>query len=387
VPARERLRIVHVTPHPWGGPDEINDYAGHLARELGRRGHDVVHVASDADADGAGESERNGYRLVRVPSINALERLDVPYPLVGRGLVRALQSPVAAADVVHAHGFLYLTTLCALWLARRGPHAPVRVVTEHVGHVEYDSKVLDAAESAAIATVGRWALRSADAIVAYNDRVAAELAKLVPERRVQFIGNGVDAERFRPGTQRERAALRAAEGWDDRPRVLYVGRVVAKKGIDLVLDVADRTAGSFEFVVVGPGTSPRASGENVHILGPRSRERVAELYRAADVLLLPSRNEGFPLVAQEAMASGLPVVLCADPSYGAHLDGAGPGALLVECEVDALRAALHAVLDDPASRAEASAAARAHATRAFSWTAVVDDHEALYERLVRERRR
>ncbi len=45
MPPRERLRIVHVTPHPWGGPDEINDYAGHLARELSRRGHDVVVVA------------------------------------------------------------------------------------------------------------------------------------------------------------------------------------------------------------------------------------------------------------------------------------------------------------------------------------------------------
>ena len=176
-----------------------------------------------------------------MPALNALERrLDVPYPFFGPGLLRALRRELRGADVVHAHGFLYLPSVIGLQLAKRASASPVRVLTEHVGHVAYESKLLDGLESLSIATLGRASARAAEEIVVLNARVGEQMASLAPGRRIDFIPNGVDVGRFRPAEEEERAALRAELGWvDGVPRVLFVGRLVAKKGIALALSVAD----------------------------------------------------------------------------------------------------------------------------------------------------
>jgi D-inositol-3-phosphate glycosyltransferase len=382
------LRIVFLShyalPHVGGIETAIDG----LATELARRGHEVVHVTSNAGFSESA-SPRGAYRVVRVPALNTLERrLDVPYPFFGRKLVTVLRSELRAADVVHAHGFLYQTSVTAMLLSRLGleNERSARVLTEHVGHVHYESRLIDGLESLAIATVGRWTVRSVDAIVVYNGRVAGEIVQLAPGRRVHFIGNGVDSRRFRPPDESERAALRREAGWSDGlPRVLFVGRLVAKKGVDLVLSVADLARNDLEIVLVGPGTPKNASSRNVRLLGVQPPERLAKLYRAGDVLLLPSRGEGFPLVVQEAMASGLPVVMCADPSYAHHLDGAGEGVRLVDPDAEALTAAIRSLVRSHEDWRTASRAARDHAQRAYSWTRVADEHEALYERVCRDR--
>jgi D-inositol-3-phosphate glycosyltransferase len=261
-------------------------------------------------------------------------------------------------------------------MARRG-----RVLTEHVGHVLYESRVLDRGEALAIATLGRVAARRADVLVHYNDKVAEELRGLAPGTPIVRIGNGVDTELFHPPRDGERARLRSELGWDERPRVLFVGRLVAKKGVDVALSAAAAADGGFELVLVGPGDPPKPVPAGATLLGPLPRERVAEVYRAADAFLLPSRGEGFPLTVQEAMASGLPVVLADDPGYRSHLEGAGDGAHLRSPDGAAMAQLLREIAGDPDRRERAGAHAAAHARRAFSWTAVTDAHERLYSEL------
>ena len=87
--------------------------------------------------------------------------------------------------------------------------------------------------------------------------------------------------------------------------------------------------------MAGPGEAPPLP-RNVVALGELPPDRIAELYRAADFLLLPSTGEGFPLTAQEALASGLPIVLADDPAYQLYLDGAPDGVLRVERTAGAL---------------------------------------------------
>jgi glycosyltransferase involved in cell wall biosynthesis len=321
-----------------------------------------------------------------VPALNALEWLDVPYPLFGPGLLRVLRRELRQADVVHAHGFLYLPSVFGLPLAKRAGGSPVRVLTEHVGHVAYESKLLNRAESLAVSTIGRSCLRAAEAIVTLNTRVSDELARLAPGRRIDFIGNGVDVSRFRPADRAERAALRRELGWTDGvPRVLFVGRLVAKKGIHLALSVAEAANGEFELVVAGPGELPRPASASVRVLGPQSRRQLEVLYRAADAFLLPSHGEGFPVTVQEAMASGLPVVMCRDPGYEPHLDGAANAVELTDPDPSALLGALRAFFGDESAWEAASRAAVEHARRAFSLAQAADEHESLYARVRRER--
>jgi D-inositol-3-phosphate glycosyltransferase len=375
------VRIVYLSHYALPHVGGIETAVDSVASELATRGHEVVHVASDVGAAGTAGAPRS-YRVVRVPALNALERVDVPYPLFSPRLLRVLRREFRDADVVHAHGFLYLPSVLGLPLAKRAPSSPVRVLTEHVGHVEYESRLLDRVESLAIATLGGACVRAAEAIVTLNTRVSAELDRLARGRRIEFIANGVDVQRFRPAQVEEREALRAQLGWTDGvPRVLYVGRLVEKKGIHLALSVADAASEQIELVLAGPGELPRPAAPNVRVLGPQSREQLEVLYRAADAFLLPSRGEGFPLVVQEAMASGLPAVLCRDPGYEPYLNGAGRGVTLTDPNPGALLDAVRALLGSDAARRDAVE----HARRTFSLARAGDEHEALYDRVRQER--
>src|SRR3954447_803597 len=372
-PSASGLRILFVShyalPH-LGGIEVAIDA---MAREMTGRGHAVTYLASDAvraDEGSAGPAPDAPYRVVRVPAINLVEdRLGVPYPVFGPRLLRELRRELAHADVLHAHGFLYMSAVAALRMARsRVPG----VLTEHVGHVHYESPLLDRAEALAIATIGRAAVRAANALVYVNDEVGAALRAMAPPGTpIERIENGVDTDRSRPPEPGERERLRVELGWSgERRRVLFVGRLVAKKGLHVALDAARH--GDFELVVAGPGSLPADAPPNVTALGALPPARVAELYRAADAFLLPSRGEGFPLTVQEAMASGLPVVLSNDPAYRSHLDGAGPGATMLPPDGARMAAALQDLSQD------AGRAAAEHARKRFSWHAAADLHERLY---------
>ena len=286
------MRIVFLSHYAFPHVGGIETAIDGVAEELAARGHDVVHVASTA-RNGSGAERAPSYRVIRVPALNVLESsLSVPYPLFDARLPLALRRELKAADVVHAHGFLYMPTLFGLPLARRARSRPVRVLTEHVGHVGYDSKALDSLESVAIKTFGRMSLRVAEALVVNNERVASELRLLAPDRRLDFIANGIDTERFRPPNEDERGALRRELGWNNgKPHVLFVGRPVPKKGIDLALATAHEGNGSFELVLVGPEEHEITPHPAVNVLGPQPRDRLKQLYRAADALLLPSRGK------------------------------------------------------------------------------------------------
>ncbi|HEX6459557.1 MAG TPA: glycosyltransferase family 4 protein [Thermoleophilaceae bacterium] len=386
------MRILFVshyaTPHIGGVETVIRA----LRRELRRRGHEVRHVASKATHL---ESEALGYDdegLVRVAALNVLEdNLGVPYPLFSPRLAPVLAREIAQADVVHAHGFLYMSSVSALVLARmrrrRAAGGPALVLTEHVGHVPYESPLLDRVEAAAISSIGRVAVRAADAVVVLNRKVGAEIEALGPREPVVVLPNGIDTTLFRPPLDGEREALRRDLGWDDTPRVLFVGRLVAKKGIEAALAATTAANGAFRLVVAGPGPlqPPRLPG--VDVLGPIPSERVAELYRAADALLMPSRGEGFPVVVEEAMTSGLPVVMTDDPAYASHLNGAGLGVRFVQPQPDAMASELCALLGDPEVWAAAAQAVRSHAREVFSWDFAAGRHELLYGELLARRDR
>src|SRR3954452_6119888 len=209
-PSASGLRILFVSHYALPHLGGIEAAVDAMARELTGRGHEVVHVASAAVRrdEPPGPPEATSYRVIRVPAVNAMEDLlESPYPLFGPRLVSELRRELGAADVVHAHGFIYMSSVVAMALARRRGRPPARVLTEHVGHVHYENPVLDRGESAAIATLGRVTTRAAGALVWFNEKVREELAALAPGTRLERIENGVDTDRYRPPEDGERDRL------------------------------------------------------------------------------------------------------------------------------------------------------------------------------------
>jgi len=166
-------------------------------------------------------------------------------------------------------------------------------------------------------------LRAADVLVFISDNVRRDLLGSRPRQASTLLFNGVDGAIFHPadGGAVEPAAVAGIDVPSDQRNVLFVGRYVEKKGLDVLRALAElRPHLGFFLVGSGPIRPTEWKLPNVHDLGPQTQQALAELYRWADLLVLPSVGEGYPLVIQEAMACGLPVIC------GAPADRADPEA-------------------------------------------------------------
>jgi len=210
------------------------------------------------------------------------------------------------------------------------------------------------------------------AAVTANSAGLSELARaFMPELDVPVIPNGVDTRLFHPAE---------AGPAGDRPvRLLAVGRLVAQKGIDVLLDALARPGlETVELDVVGDGGWRGALEGQAAALGMAGRVRLhgwldrsvlAEIYRAADVFVLPSRDEGMPNVVLEAMASGLPVVASAVAGARELVVEGSTGFLVPPEEPGALADALLRLTGDPALRAALGGRGRRRVEEHFSWRA------------------
>jgi glycosyltransferase involved in cell wall biosynthesis len=155
---------------------------------------------------------------------------------------------------------------------------------------------------------------------------------------------------------------------NDVPVILFAGRLTAKKGIFDVLEAVARIKERqpFRLVIAGTGPEARRVKAEVDALGLRDRvklcgwvqsDNLAELYRSADVFVLPTyETEGFPTVIGEAMSAGLPIVATRNRGIVDHLNE-GVNALLVsDRDPNELADALDRVLRDDELRASMSAA-------------------------------
>ena len=309
------LRVLVVThyyaPHIGG----IENVARREALGLAGQGMSVTVLSSGRRGEAPVDP---GVRVSSVPALNILERFGIPFPLFRPlKLVRAAYGAVRRADVVHVHDTLYMTSwIVSLWC--RILHIPL-LVTQHVAYIDHPWRVVPMIQRLVFRTVGRGTWRRAIAVCYQNGRIRDTVASFgVPEERLVPLPNGVDLEQFAPvQSLEEKVAIRRRHGLPvDRQLVLFVGRLVQKKGYRHLVDAAE-AQDEWSAVLVGAGSSVITSERTIH-LGALDAKDVTDLYRACDLFVLPSTGEGFPLTMQEAMASGLPVVTTDDVGYGLY---------------------------------------------------------------------
>jgi phosphatidyl-myo-inositol dimannoside synthase len=307
------MRIVLVThfhPAHGGGVEKV---AAQLAAQMAAEGAEVIWCASDTDAPPV----LPGVRCDPMSSFNGVERISgFPYPLWGPRSLMRLARRVRSADAVHVHDAIYAGSLAAAWLARR--HARRLIVTQHIGSVPLPAP-LRPLLALANRVGAHCVLQRADAVAFISPAVRRYFEMLTkPSPRFHDVANGVDGAVFRPAAG-DPAELRRRLGFHPaRPLMLFVGRLVPKKRLPLLREMA-KLRPNWQWCVIGHGPErPEGWGlPQVRVLSPMDQSSLAAYYRAADLLVLPSHGEGFPLVVQEAMACGVPACITSEVASGA----------------------------------------------------------------------
>jgi glycosyltransferase involved in cell wall biosynthesis len=237
----------------------------------------------------------------------------------------------------------------------------------------------------------RWAGRHAAALICVSHALGARAVELgIPAEKIRVIHNGVDVDRFRPI---DRGAARTITGRPATGRgelLLFVGNLLTTKGVRELFAAFRTLAGErpqLECVIIGEGpesewlrTQASAAGlsDRLTLQGSVPHAELGPWFSSADLLCLPSYNEGLPNVVLEAMAAGIPVVAT---HVGGIPEAVGPeaGELCAPRDADALTAALRRVLEQ---RFDRDAIARL--ARRFSWEANIEATSAVIDHAIAE---
>ena len=198
---------------------------------------------------------------------------------------------------------------------------------------------------------------------------------------VEVWGRGVDTALFHPD-HRDRRSIAGPEIDEKTFVFLHVGRLAAEKGVERILQAYEiartRLTGGrrSHLIIAGDGPARAAlresAGPGVTFLGNLDRQRVLpRLYASADAFLFASHTETLGLVILEAMASGVPVVAAPAGGVADHLRHDENGLAYPPGDVEAMAAAMVALVDDPARRDRLSVGARQTAER-LSWEEELD---------------
>ncbi|MFD2027779.1 D-inositol-3-phosphate glycosyltransferase [Promicromonospora aerolata] len=420
-PLRIAMVSVHTSPLEQPGTGDaggMNVYVLELSRALARRGAQVeIYTRATSSAQPKVTDAEPGIRVVHVAAgpYEGLDKNDLPGQLCAfaAGVLRAeAHRPEGWYDVLHTH---YWLSGQVGWIAAERWDVPL----VHTMHTMARVKNAALAPGDAPEPQGRiigeeQVVAEADALVANTDQEAGELVRdyRADADRVRVVQPGVDLGVFSPfpdtaggdpveaGRQRAEQCARLRERLElpvDRQIVLFAGRVQLLKGPDILVRALGEPIWSVDdgqppLLVVLGGASGRPTAvrelealayqegvaAHVQVRPPVPQQALADYFRAADLVAVPSHSESFGLVAAEAQATGTPVVAAAVGGLRTVVEDGVSGVLVPDHEPESWALVLKSLLDDDALRARLAVGARTSATR-FGWDRAADEVLDVYE--------
>ncbi len=389
------MRILHLTPYyppayAFGGV--VRAVEG-MATALAASGHQVTVLTTDAMDQsarylGPAQEELDSLQILRRPNLS--KRLRGQFNLsTPRSMRQSALSILPTVDIAHAHEFRTIENLLVLPVARTldipvvlSPHGTLNRSTGR-------SRLKAAWDRLLSPTVAQGIDHVVALTAAELHEVKAIWARFGPRplpTSFNVVPNGVKLQEFEnlpPARDfRRRYGLGAA------PTVLFLGRLQARKGVDLLVRAFQRAQVEHaRLLIAGPDegmlsqAQALANGDKRIVftgyLG--SAERMQAL-AAGDIFALPARGEGMSMAVLEALAAGLPAVItpgCNMP----ELEAAGAG-FVAEATVDAVAVKLRQLLLDASLRARMGWSARQLVAERYTWDRVAVQLEGVYKQLL-----
>lgn len=373
--------------------------AWYLSRALQARGLAVEAVTCQMTGLSVKET-REGLVIYRLPGIlnriryedlSPLARLKAQF-LFNLIVARFIYRHRWRYDVIHRHTAAYPFDL--VFAGRLGKGTVAKVAT--AGDITFAHSQVAALSphwGSFIRRLNAWALKKVDAIISLSAEIEAELKSLGLSDNIRHIPNGVDTDLFRPVEIAARNGLRERLGLPEGPVILFSGRLVRRKGVDVLLRAAWEiiTSGQTIHILIlgqGPeGGNLRALvqelnlGSHVTFLGEKGQEEVASYLQSADLYVFPSRREGLPNALLEAMAAGLAVVGSATGGVMDVIESEVNGLLVAPDDTAELAQAITVLLTDEEKRKVLGTTAREKVIADFSLNRVTDKYIELYREI------
>ena len=354
------MRILRVAQKLY--PDIKGGGAYHvhaMSRDQAAMGHDVTVLTLSTTPGQPSLEECEGYTIVRYKPT-----ADVLGNDISIGVAQYLKN-VKGFDVIHAHSHLYFSTNLAA-LKRRLDDVPLAITN----HGLYSQNAPEWVFDWYLKTVGRWTFNQADVVFCYTEADRRRVQSFDVTSDIEVVPNGIDIERFTPdGPTTNRIK-------HDGPVVLFVGRLVEGKRPQLAVEAVKRLREErpdVKLYICGEGPLraelDEIAEDGVEFLGHVSYDEMPEVYRRADVLVLPSRAEGLPRTVLEAMASRTPVITSDLPNIREVVTRSG--LTIEETDPDAWRDAIQQLLSERTSADDLGASGYELVTENHSWSETV----------------
>lgn len=391
-PNRIAVVSVHTSPLAQPGTGDaggMNVYVLQTAIQLARRGVEVeifTRATSSLDEPVVEAAPGVLVRHVVAGPFEGLDKHDLPTqlcPFAAEVLRQEARQLPGHYDLIHSH---YWLSGQVGWLARDRWRVP-QVHTAHTLAAVKNAYLAsgDTPEPPAREIGERQLVDEVDRLVANTAEEARQLVELygADPDRIDVVLPGADMGRYRPG---DKAAARAELGIAPNEQVVaFVGRIQPLKAPDVLVRAAAQVVRgepdrALRVLIVG---GPSGTGldrpdalidlaaslgiaDRVTFLPPQAPDRLVQVYRAADVVAVPSYNESFGLVAIEAQASGTPVLAAQVGGLGTAVRDGISGLLVPGHRADEWAGALCSMLADP-RRLEVMGRAAAEHAADFSW--------------------
>lgn len=363
------VRIVHLNPFYFPFAGGIERRIRSLTQRMAQQGHEVHIVTAQLEGTAAGQEKEGAVTVHRLPSSFPLQRFYNPPPVRTKGVAAYVQG--LRPDIVDFH-FRWSPSWNKAFRDLRCP----KLITYHNTYGE--GRGLLGLASKANDRLYMRTLRQAARVVCVSQRVQRDLvAHGIPDDRLRLNYNAVEVDEIEAVKGRPEKA-------PAKPFAVAVGRVVAVKGFDVLIDAWNDVPAPFDLVIAGrgpdlDGLKRRAQrngvADRVHFAGWVSEDEKVRLLRAADVYVHPARFESFPFSLLEAMAAGAPLI-CSN--IGGIPEAVGDAGPLLGHEPKEWSREVSKVAADVSLRGRMAKASRKR-LELFDWDRITKELLAVYE--------
>lgn len=378
------MKILQVTPFfspVHGGSAEV---PYQLSRELAKKEHQITIYTSDY--------KLSSKYISSIPEIEVHSFktwLGVASFYITPGMISTIRQEIKHLDVIHMHNYRTFQNIVARHYARK--YGIPYVLQAHGSATTFFQKGM--LKRIFDKVWGYRILRDATKLIALTPTEAEQYKSMgISEDKIEIVPNGIDLAEFENLPQR--GQFRKKYGLDDAQKVvLYLARIHKIKGPDLLAKAfaeLSKDLGDAKLIIAGPDDGYLAAlkelirelkiEEKVMFTGPLYGRDKLGAYVDADVYVLPSAYETFPVSVLEACACGTPVIVTDRCGIANVIDG--QVGLVVTYDKNQLQDALQRVLSDDQMRQKFRNGAKSLVREKSNWSKIAEQVEAIYEKCV-----